>query len=41
MDGMEPCDKRVLDVLAVMGVYQDNIMVKNVKGAPITAHLMG
>ncbi|KAK3360396.1 hypothetical protein B0T25DRAFT_578343 [Lasiosphaeria hispida] len=26
MDGMEPCDKRVLDVLAVMGVYQDNIM---------------
>lgn len=39
MDGMEACDKRVLDVLAVMGVYQEGIMVKDVEGAPVTAHL--
>lgn len=27
-DGVDPCDKGMLDVLATLGVYQDNIMKK-------------
>jgi len=40
MDGIEACDNGVLDVLAVMGVYQEGIMVKDVDGKPVTAHLV-
>lgn len=38
-DGIDPCDKEVLDVLATMGVYQDGIMKRNVNGSDTVAHL--
>jgi chitin synthase len=30
LDGLEPCDKNVLRVLATMGVYQEEVMRKSV-----------
>jgi chitin synthase len=39
VDGVDPCDKRSLDVLAVLGVFQDNIMKKEVDGKPTIGHL--
>ena len=38
-DGIDPCDKGMLDVLATLGVYQDNIMKKEVDGVPTVAHI--
>ncbi|KAL4943474.1 hypothetical protein BDV06DRAFT_211043 [Aspergillus oleicola] len=38
-DGIEPCDKNVLDVLATIGVYQDGIMKKDVDGRETVAHV--
>lgn len=38
-DGIDPCDKETLDVLATMGVYQDGIMKRKVDDAETVAHL--
>jgi len=39
VDGLEPMDKSVLDVLATVGVYQDGIMKKQVDGKDTIAHI--
>lgn len=39
MDGLDPCDKNVLDMLATVGVYQDAVMKKNVNGEETVAHI--
>ncbi|KZO91398.1 glycosyltransferase family 2 protein [Calocera viscosa TUFC12733] len=39
MDGIDPCDKAVLDVLATLGVYQDGVMKKQVDGKDTVAHI--
>lgn len=39
-DGIEPCDKETLDVLATVGVYQDGIMKKDVDGRETVAHIV-
>jgi chitin synthase len=38
-DGLDPCDKNVLDVLAIIGLYQDRIMKKDVDGKETVAHI--
>ena len=38
-DGIDPCDKEVLDVLATIGIYQDGIMKKDVDGKETVAHI--
>ncbi|KAL2827722.1 chitin synthase-domain-containing protein [Aspergillus cavernicola] len=38
-DGIEPCDKNTLDVLATLGIYQDGIMKKDVDGRETVAHV--
>ncbi|OJI99293.1 hypothetical protein ASPVEDRAFT_148405 [Aspergillus versicolor CBS 583.65] len=38
-DGIEPCDKNTLDVLATIGIYQDGIMKKDVDGQETVAHV--
>ncbi|KAE8442277.1 hypothetical protein EG329_003537 [Mollisiaceae sp. DMI_Dod_QoI] len=38
-DGIDPCDKEVLDVLATVGVYQDGVMKKDVDGKETVAHI--
>ncbi|KAL9624323.1 MAG: hypothetical protein Q9160_001570 [Pyrenula sp. 1 TL-2023] len=38
-DGIDPCDKGVLDLLATVGVYQDGIMKKDVDGKETVAHI--
>ncbi|PKI85609.1 Chs2p [Malassezia vespertilionis] len=38
-DGIDPCDKETLDVLATMGVYQDGIMKRQVDDKETIAHL--
>ena len=38
-DGLDPCDKETLDVLATMGVYQDGVMKREVDGKETVAHL--
>ena len=39
MDGLNACDKDVLDVLATIGVYQDDVMKKDVDGKETIAHI--
>jgi chitin synthase len=39
MDGIDPCDKEVLDMLATIGVYQDGVMKKNIDGLETVAHI--
>jgi len=39
VDGLEPMDKSVLDLLATIGVYQDGIMKKQVDGKDTVAHI--
>ncbi|CAN6670611.1 chitin synthase 2 [Trichomonascus vanleenenianus] len=39
MDGIDPCDKDVLDMLATIGIYQDGIMKKNIDGEETVAHI--
>jgi chitin synthase len=39
VDGLEPMDKSVLDILATVGVYQDGIMKKQVDGKDTVAHI--
>lgn len=39
-DGIDPCDKDVLDVLATIGVYQDGVMKRDVDGKETVAHIV-
>ncbi|KIK65305.1 glycosyltransferase family 2 protein [Collybiopsis luxurians FD-317 M1] len=39
VDGLEPMDKSVLDLLATVGVYQDGVMKKQVDGKNTVAHI--
>ncbi|EJF62799.1 glycosyltransferase family 2 protein [Dichomitus squalens LYAD-421 SS1] len=39
VDGLEPMDKTVLDILATVGVYQDGVMKKQVDGKDTVAHI--
>ncbi|KAF8326625.1 glycosyltransferase family 2 protein [Cantharellus anzutake] len=39
VDGLEPMDKTVLDILATVGVYQDGVMKKDVDGKETVAHI--
>lgn len=39
-DGIEPCDKGTLDLLATVGIYQDGIMKKDIDGKETTAHIV-
>ncbi|KAI9881468.1 MAG: Chitin synthase, class 2 [Pleopsidium flavum] len=38
-DGIDPCDKETLDVLATIGVYQDGVMKRDVDGKETVAHV--
>ncbi|GKZ26575.1 hypothetical protein AbraCBS73388_002819 [Aspergillus brasiliensis] len=38
-DGIGPCDKNTLDVLATVGIYQDGIMKHDVDGKETVAHI--
>ncbi|KAF9884783.1 hypothetical protein FE257_001273 [Aspergillus nanangensis] len=38
-DGINPCDKSTLDVLATIGIYQDGIMKRDVDGRETVAHI--
>lgn len=38
-DGIDPCDKDTLDVLATVGIYQDGVMKKDIDGKETTAHI--
>ncbi|KAJ6157832.1 hypothetical protein N7470_005424 [Penicillium chermesinum] len=38
-DGIDPCDKDTLDVLATVGIYQDGIMKRDVDGKETVAHI--
>ena len=39
-DGIGPCDKNTLDVLATVGIYQDGIMKHDVDGKETVAHIV-
>ncbi|KAI0254717.1 chitin synthase [Lactifluus subvellereus] len=39
VDGLEPMDKTVLDILQTIGVYQDGVMKKQVDGKDTVAHI--
>ena len=39
-DGIDPCDKGTLDILATIGIYQDGIMKKDIDGRETTAHIV-
>jgi hypothetical protein len=39
VDGLEPMDKSVLDILATVGVYQDGVMKKQVDEKDTVAHI--
>ncbi|CAG7924860.1 unnamed protein product [Penicillium olsonii] len=38
-DGIDPCDKNTLDVLATIGVFQDGVMKQDVDGRETVAHI--
>ncbi|QKX57545.1 uncharacterized protein TRUGW13939_04662 [Talaromyces rugulosus] len=38
-DGIDPCDKETLDVLATIGIYQDGVMKRDVDGKETVAHI--
>ncbi|RDL38019.1 putative chitin synthase g [Venustampulla echinocandica] len=38
-DGIDPCDKDTLDVLATIGIYQDGVMKKDIDGKETVAHV--
>ncbi|MCJ1312148.1 Chitin synthase, class 2 [Agyrium rufum] len=38
-DGIDPCDKETLDVLATIGIYQDGVMKRDVDGKETVAHV--
>lgn len=39
-DGIDPCDKDTLDVLATVGIYQDGVMKRDVDGKETLAHIV-
>lgn len=39
-DGIDPCDKDTLDVLATVGIYQDGVMKRDVDGKETIAHIV-
>jgi hypothetical protein len=39
-DGIDPCDKNTLDMLATVGIYQDGIMKRSVDGRETVAHIV-
>jgi Chitin synthase. len=39
-DGLDPCDKETLDVLATIGVFQEGVMKKDVDGKETVAHIV-
>jgi chitin synthase len=39
-DGIDPCDKDTLDVLATVGIYQDGVMKRDVDGKETVAHIV-
>jgi chitin synthase len=39
-DGLKPCDKNTLDLLATVGVYQDGVMKHDVDGRETVAHIV-
>ena len=39
-DGIDPCDKGTLDLLATVGVYQDGVMKKDIDGNETVAHIV-
>lgn len=39
MDGIEPCDKNVLDMMATIGVYQDGVIKRKINGEDTVAHI--
>lgn len=39
-DGISPCDKETLDVLATLGIYQDGIMKHDIDGKETVAHIV-
>ncbi|KAJ5768587.1 Chitin synthase [Penicillium manginii] len=38
-DGIDPCDKDTLDLLATLGIYQDGVMKRDVDGKETVAHI--
>jgi chitin synthase len=38
-DGIDPCDKGTLDLLATVGIYQDGLMKRDIDGKETTAHI--
>ncbi|KAJ5190873.1 Chitin synthase C [Penicillium cinerascens] len=38
-DGLKPCDKNTLDLLATIGIYQDGVMKHDVDGRETVAHI--
>ena len=38
-DGIDPCDKGTLDLLATVGIYQDGVMKKSIDGKETVAHI--
>lgn len=38
-DGIDPCDKDTLDILATIGIYQDGVMKRDVDGKETVAHI--
>lgn len=38
-DGIDPCDKGTLDLLATVGIYQDGVMKKDIDGVETVAHI--
>ncbi|KAF2145216.1 glycosyltransferase family 2 protein [Aplosporella prunicola CBS 121167] len=38
-DGIDPCDKGTLDLLATVGIYQDGVMKKDIDGKETEAHI--
>lgn len=40
IDGIDPCDKNTLDVLATIGLYQDGLMKRSVDGRDTVAHIV-
>lgn len=39
-DGIKPCDKNTLDLLATIGIYQDGVMKHDVDGRETVAHIV-
>lgn len=39
-DGIDPCDKGTLDLLATIGIYQDGVMKRDIDGKETIAHIV-